>query len=113
MSASEMPSGSGEPVLAWIERRTATARQREVEFDDPRLEYRRLFSEVWGTFLLVLVAAGGVARPGRQDIRVFACKSRLTGCPSGSPPRAVHVSPVRTIQAGRARSDGEMLLLFP
>ena len=24
-----------------------------------RLEYRRLFSEVWGTFLLVLVAAGG------------------------------------------------------
>ena len=31
-----------------------------MEFDDPRLEYRRLFSEVWGTFLLVLVAAGGV-----------------------------------------------------
>ena len=31
----------------------------EVEFDDPKLEYRRLFSEVWGTFLLVLVAAGG------------------------------------------------------
>ena len=30
-----------------------------MEFDDPRLEYRRLFSEVWGTFLLVLVAAGG------------------------------------------------------
>ena len=24
-----------------------------------KLEYRRLFSEVWGTFLLVLVAAGG------------------------------------------------------
>src|SRR5512132_1547260 len=59
MSANESPSGSGEPVLAWIERRTATTRQREVEFDDPRLEYRRLFSEVWGTFLLVLVAAGG------------------------------------------------------
>lgn len=29
------------------------------EFDDPRLEYRRLFSELLGTFLLVLVAAGG------------------------------------------------------
>src|SRR3954463_5906961 len=53
------PAGTGEPVLAWIERRTATTRQREVEFDDPQLEYRRLFSEVWGTFLLVLVAAGG------------------------------------------------------
>ena len=59
MSANETPSGSGEPVPAWIERRTATTRQRDVEFDDPRLEYRRLFSEVWGTFLLVLVAAGG------------------------------------------------------
>ena len=59
MSASESPSGSGEPVLAWLDRRTSLARQREVEFDDARLEYRRLFSEVWGTFLLVLVAAGG------------------------------------------------------
>ena len=27
-------------------------------FEDPRFEYRRLFSEMWGTFLLVLVAAG-------------------------------------------------------
>src|SRR6476659_4485846 len=50
---------AGEPVLAWLTRRSATWRQREVEFDDPKLEYRRLFSEVWGTFLLVLVAAGG------------------------------------------------------
>jgi aquaporin Z len=29
------------------------------EFDDPKLEYRRLFSELLGTFVLVLVAAGG------------------------------------------------------
>src|SRR5437588_12438452 len=29
------------------------------DFDDPSLEYRRLFSEVLGTFMLVLVAAGG------------------------------------------------------
>lgn len=29
------------------------------DFDDPRLEWRRLFSEVLGTFLLVLVGAGG------------------------------------------------------
>ena len=29
------------------------------DFDDASLEFRRLFSEVWGTFLLVLVAAGG------------------------------------------------------
>ena len=29
------------------------------EFDDPRHEWRRLFSELFGTFLLVLVGAGG------------------------------------------------------
>jgi aquaporin Z len=29
------------------------------DFDDPKLEYRRLFSELLGTFMLVLVAAGG------------------------------------------------------
>jgi aquaporin Z len=28
-------------------------------FDNPTLEWRRLFSEVLGTFLLVIVAAGG------------------------------------------------------
>lgn len=50
---------TGEPLLAWVTQRTASARQREIEFDDPQLEYRRLFSEVWGTFLLVTVAAGG------------------------------------------------------
>ena len=29
------------------------------KFDDPKLEWRRLFSELLGTFFLVLVAAGG------------------------------------------------------
>ena len=32
---------------------------RMLEFDDPALEWRRLFSELLGTFLLVLVGAGG------------------------------------------------------
>jgi aquaporin Z len=49
----------GEPILAWLARRTESARLAETQFDDASLEYRRLFSEVWGTFLLVLVAAGG------------------------------------------------------
>jgi aquaporin Z len=30
-----------------------------AQFEDPKLEYRRLFSELLGTFFLVLVAAGG------------------------------------------------------
>jgi len=32
---------------------------RIADFQDPRQEWRRLFSELFGTFLLVLVAAGG------------------------------------------------------
>ncbi len=32
---------------------------RITNFNDPRQEWRRLFSELYGTFLLVLVAAGG------------------------------------------------------
>ena len=43
----------------WIARATHDRRQSDIDFHDDRLEYRRLFSEVWGTFLLVLVAAGG------------------------------------------------------
>jgi aquaporin Z len=46
-------------VLAWLQRRAGKQLQADAEFDDPRLEYRRLFSEMWGTFLLVLAAAGG------------------------------------------------------
>jgi aquaporin Z len=53
------PTGGGEPVLAWITRRTAATRKSDVDWDNSSLEYRRLFSELWGTFLLVLVAAGG------------------------------------------------------
>ena len=59
---------SGEPVPGLAEPRTEKARQSEVDFDDSSLEFRRLFSEVWGTFLLVLVAAGGgvIGRPARR-----------------------------------------------
>lgn len=34
-------------------------RRSTVDFFDSSLEWRRLFAETWGTFLLVLVAAGG------------------------------------------------------
>lgn len=56
---SEHQDKGGEPLLQWLYRRTASARRSDIEFDNARLEYRRVFSEVWGTFLLVLVAAGG------------------------------------------------------
>lgn len=47
------------PGLEWFRLRHAAELRSAQDFDDPRLEYRRLFSETWGTFLLVLVAAGG------------------------------------------------------
>jgi aquaporin Z len=43
-------------VLGWIDR-DITAPMRD--FQDPHQEWRRLFSELYGTFLLVIVAAGG------------------------------------------------------
>ena len=33
--------------------------ERITDFNDPRQEWRRLFSELFGTFFLVMVAAGG------------------------------------------------------
>jgi aquaporin Z len=42
------------------------------EFYDPRLEYRRLFSELLGTFMLVLVAAGGGILHAKGQISLSA-----------------------------------------
>ncbi len=42
------------------------------EFYDPRLAYRRLFSEVFGTFLLVLAAAGGGILHAKGQISLAA-----------------------------------------
>src|SRR5271166_2266412 len=43
-----------------------------AEFDDPSLEWRRLFSELLGTFMLVLVAAGGGILHGQGQISLAA-----------------------------------------
>ena len=43
-------------VLGWIDRDITGPM---ADFQDPSQEWRRLFSELLGTFLLVLVAAGG------------------------------------------------------
>jgi len=44
----------------------------KAQFDDPRLEWRRLFSELLGTFFLVLVAAGGGILHGQGQITLAA-----------------------------------------
>src|SRR5664279_4741160 len=43
-----------------------------TQFDDPQLEYRRLFSELLGTFFLVLAAAGGGLLHGAGQISLAA-----------------------------------------
>jgi aquaporin Z len=43
-------------VLGWIDRDIAGPMR---DFQDPKQEWRRLFSELYGTFLLVIVAGGG------------------------------------------------------
>jgi aquaporin Z len=43
-----------------------------TQFDDPKLEYRRLFSELIGTFFLVLVAAGGGILHAKGQISLAA-----------------------------------------
>ena len=43
-----------------------------AEFDDPRLQYRRLFSEILGTFMLVMVAAGGAILRAKGEISLAA-----------------------------------------
>jgi aquaporin Z len=42
------------------------------QFDDPSQEWRRLFSELLGTFMLVLVAAGGGLLHGKGQISLTA-----------------------------------------
>jgi aquaporin Z len=42
------------------------------EFEDPSLAYRRLFAEMLGTFMLVLVAAGGGILHGKGQISLAA-----------------------------------------
>jgi aquaporin Z len=43
-----------------------------TEFDDPSLEYRRLFAELLGTFMLVVVAAGGGVLHAKGQISLSA-----------------------------------------
>jgi aquaporin Z len=44
----------------------------KAQFDDPSLEWRRLFSELLGTFMLVIVAAGGGILHGEGQISLAA-----------------------------------------
>jgi aquaporin Z len=70
-----MPTGEG-PVLGLLGPRSrhllALEFGSQAQFDDPGLEWRRLFSELLGTFALVLVAAGGGILHGQGQISLAA-----------------------------------------
>jgi aquaporin Z len=71
----DLPTQGGD---APAERDLRVRHRLELEFgsreqwDDPRLEWRRLFSELLGTFFLVLVAAGGGILVGEGQISLAA-----------------------------------------
>jgi aquaporin Z len=51
----------------WRQRLLALEYPSTTTFDDPRLEWRRLFSELLGTFFLVIVGAGGAVVNAKSD----------------------------------------------
>jgi len=56
----QSPSGAGNRAERFVVEELDTNVIHPIEdFQDPRQEWRRLFSELFGTFFLVLVAAGG------------------------------------------------------
>ena len=52
----QVESGGASQVLSYLDREVVDIKE---DFQDPSQEWRRLFSELLGTFFLVLVAAGG------------------------------------------------------
>jgi aquaporin Z len=70
-----LPPGQG-PGLGLLGPRSRHLLELEfgsrAQFDDPRREWRRLFSELLGTFMLVLVAAGGGILHGEGQISLAA-----------------------------------------
>ncbi len=80
----------------------------QQDFDNPQLEYRRLFSELLGTFMLVLVAAGGgilhakgeislaaaVVAPGLMVMAIILFMGAVSGA---------HLNPVVTMAFGLRR----------
>jgi aquaporin Z len=75
MADEVVPPGEG-PGLGLLGPRTRHLLALEfgsrAQFDDDRLEWRRLFSELLGTFMLVLVAAGGGILHGEGQISLAA-----------------------------------------
>src|SRR5262245_17013884 len=71
MNDPEAPASMGEPMSRAHHLLILEFGDR-ADFDNPRLEWRRLFSELLGTFLLVMAAAGGGILVGKGQIALGA-----------------------------------------
>src|SRR5271170_2698447 len=90
-----MPATQEVPTLGPLARYEQNIIERISDFNDPRQEWRRLFSELLGTFFLVLVAAGGgmmghafpgtisraaaVAAPGLMVMAIILFMGKVSG----------------------------------
>ncbi|WP_084724855.1 MIP/aquaporin family protein [Streptacidiphilus melanogenes] len=89
------PEPQAARVLGPIARYEQSVLTRIQDFQDPHQEWRRLFAELFGTFLLVLVAAGGgmmgrafpgaisnsaaVASPGLMVMAIILAMGKVSG----------------------------------
>jgi aquaporin Z len=99
-----MATQSAVPTHGPLARYEQDVINRIANFNDPRQEWRRLFSELFGTFLLVLVAAGGgmmghafpgmisrqaaVVAPGLMVLAIILFMGKISGA---------HLNPVVSI----------------
>jgi aquaporin Z len=113
-AAQSHPADSREQSLGVLVRYERSLDRAFAEFDNPRLEGRRLFSELFGTFFLVLVAAGAgmvghafpgsisrtaaVVAPGLMVMAIILFMGRISGA---------HLNPAVTI-AFATRGDFPM-----
>lgn len=100
----ESESISNEVIEAELERRLRLEAPWAIQFRDPSHEFKRLFSELFGTFFLVLVAAGAptisafgagtigrsaaVVAPGLMVLSIILFMGRVSGA---------HLNPVVSI----------------
>ena len=111
MSTSESVEKQKNRFLEWLKAVSEFEVPSTKNFDDPKLEFRRLFSETMGTFFLVLVAVGGnvvylmnvgaysatagVVAPGLMVMAIILFMGNVSGA---------HLNPVVSI-AFAARGD--------
>jgi aquaporin Z len=78
----------GSAISPTIEQEQRVRHRLELEFgsredwDDPKREWRRLFSELLGTFFLVLVAAGGGILVGKGLVGPLISSRRAISDPA-------------------------------